>query len=115
MNDLVATARSLFAEGKGILAADESVASATKRLAAYGVGAGEEMRRQYRDLFLGAEGVEQYLSGVILFSETLLEKGNDKKRISEKTASKELRERLELFLFHIFLFHLKKIFYKLFF
>jgi len=44
-----------------------------------GIGAGEEMRRQFRDLFLGAEGVEQYLSGIILFSETLLEKGNDKK------------------------------------
>ena len=79
MTDLVSIARSLFAPGKGILAADESVASATKRLASYGIGAGEEMRRQFRDLFLGAPGVEQYLSGIILFSETLLEKGDDKK------------------------------------
>ncbi len=79
MIDLVAIARSLFVPGKGILAADESVHSTTARLAKYGITASPEMRRQYRDLFLGAEGIEQYLSGVILFSETLLQKGNDKK------------------------------------
>ena len=79
MTDLVAIARSLFTEGKGILAADESVHTATTRLADYGIPAGAETRRQYRDLFIGAEGIEQYLSGIILFSETLKEKGNDKK------------------------------------
>ncbi len=77
MIDLVAEARSLFVPGKGILAADESVRTATERLAAYGVTTSAEMRRQYRDLFFGAEGIEQYLSGVILFSDTLLEKGDD--------------------------------------
>jgi fructose-bisphosphate aldolase, class I len=77
MNDLVADARAFFADGKGLLAADESVASATKRLAKYGISASDESRRQFRDLFLNAEGIEQYLSGVILFSETLAEKGND--------------------------------------
>ena len=79
MNDLVATARSLFAPGKGLLAADESVHTATARLASYGIATGAEMRRQYRDLFFGADGIERYLSGIILFSETLLEKGDDKK------------------------------------
>ncbi len=79
MTDLVAIARSLFAEGKGILAADESVHTATKRLADFGIATSAEMRRQFRDLFINAEGIEEYLSGVILFSETLLEKGNDKK------------------------------------
>jgi fructose-bisphosphate aldolase class I len=88
MNDLVATARSLFTLGKGLLAADESVATATKRLALYGIPAGEEMRRQYRDLFLGAEGIEKYLSGVILFSETLLEKGSDKKLFPKSLAAR---------------------------
>ncbi|OGG76562.1 hypothetical protein A2950_01300 [Candidatus Kaiserbacteria bacterium RIFCSPLOWO2_01_FULL_55_19] len=78
MIDLVATARALFAHGKGILAADESVHTATERLASHGIPTGEEMRRQFRDLLLNAEGVEQYLSGVILFSETLAQKGNDK-------------------------------------
>ncbi|OIO51414.1 fructose-bisphosphate aldolase class I [Candidatus Kaiserbacteria bacterium CG_4_9_14_3_um_filter_50_16] len=79
MIDLVATARSLFAPGKGILAADSSILTATAHLASYGIGAGEEMRRQYRDLFFGTEGIEQYLSGVILFFESLLQKGNDGK------------------------------------
>ena len=78
MNDLAATAHSLFAPGKGLLAADESVHTATARLASYGIATSAEMRRQYRDLFFGTEGIEQYLSGIILFSETLLEKGNDK-------------------------------------
>lgn len=79
MTDLVAIARSLFVSGKGILAADESVHTATTRLADFGIAASAEMRRQFRDLFIGADGIELYLSGAILFSETLLEKGNDKK------------------------------------
>ena len=79
MTDLVAIARSFFAQGKGILAADESVHTATTRLSTYGIPASAEMRRQYRDLFLGTKGIEEYLSGAILFPETLVEKGNDKK------------------------------------
>ena len=82
MIDLTETARTLVAHGKGILAADESNASADKRLALYGVEGTEETRRQFRDLFLNAPGIEQYLSGVILYSETLTQKGNDKKLFS---------------------------------
>lgn len=88
MTDLVAIARSLFAKNKGILAADESVHTATKRLASYGIPASTEMRRQYRDLFMGAEGIEKYLSGVIFFSETLLEKGGDKKFFPKSLAKR---------------------------
>lgn len=90
MTDLVATARSLFAPGKGILAADESVHTATARLASYGISTSEEMRRQFRDLFLNAEGVERYLSGVILFSETLTQKGNDKNLFPLSLASRNI-------------------------
>lgn len=88
MTDLVANARSLFAPGKGFLAADESVTSATKRLAEHGIATSEEVRRQYRDLFIGADGIEQYLSGVILFSETMLQKGDDKKLFPESLADR---------------------------
>ncbi len=88
MTDLVTRARSFFEKDKGILAADESVHTATTRLAGYGVPASVEMRRQYRDLFLGTPGVERHLSGVILFSETLLEKGNDGKLFPESLASR---------------------------
>ncbi|MHB8660346.1 MAG: class I fructose-bisphosphate aldolase [Minisyncoccota bacterium] len=88
MTDLVTIARSFFAPGKGILAADESVHTATARLASYGIATSAEMRRQYRDLFFGADGVERYLSGIILFSETLLEKGNDKKLFPASLAAR---------------------------
>ena len=79
MTDLVEKARGLFAPGKGILAADESVKSADARLSLYGVKGTEDMRRQDRILFLNAEGIEKYLSGVILFSETYDQKGADRK------------------------------------
>src|SRR3989338_7622909 len=88
MIDLVATARALFAPGKAILAADESVHTATERLASYGIPASAEMRRQYRDLFVGAAGIEPYLSGVIIFPETLLQKGNDKKLFPKSLAAR---------------------------
>lgn len=88
MTDLVAIARSLFAPGKGILAADESVHTATARLASYGIGTSAEMRRQYRDFFFGTEGIGDYLSGIILFSETLKERGNDKKLFPVSLASR---------------------------
>ncbi len=88
MTDLVGIARSLFAPGKGILAADESVHTATARLAQYGIPTSEEMRRQFRDLFLNAPGIEQYLSGIILFSETLLQKGGDKKLFPKSLAAR---------------------------
>ena len=88
MTDLVVVARSLFAPGKGILAEDESVQSATKHLAKYGISASEEMRRQYRDLFLNTEGIERYLSGTILFTETLLQKGDNKKLFPASLAAR---------------------------
>jgi fructose-bisphosphate aldolase class I len=78
MFDLSEVARSLVAPGKGLLAADESDKSADeKRLTPYGIATGPEMRRQFRDLFLEAPGIEAYLSGVILFSETLDQKDDE--------------------------------------
>jgi len=68
-----------MADGKGILAADESGKTADKRLESYGIKTGVEMHRQFRDLFLDAPEIERYLSGVILFTETLDQKGSDKK------------------------------------
>ncbi|MDE2021574.1 MAG: fructose-bisphosphate aldolase class I [Patescibacteria group bacterium] len=88
MTDLVAIARSFFASGKGLLAADESVHTATARLASYGIPASEEMRRQYRNLFLGAADIEEYLSGVILFEETLSQKGSDRKTFPRSLAAR---------------------------
>lgn len=74
MTDLPQVAGQLMAHGKGILAADESTPSADKRLASYGIESSEKMRQQFRDLFLSTPGVEEYLSGVILYEETLGQK-----------------------------------------
>ena len=69
--ELQATMAQLTARGKGLLAADESAATITKRLQAVGVESTEETRRAYRDLLLTSPNLNEYISGVILFEETL--------------------------------------------
>ncbi len=71
------TARSIVAEGKGILAADESDGTIKKRFDSIGVESTEENRRAYRDLLFTTEGVEEYISGVILFDETIRQSSSD--------------------------------------
>src|SRR5439155_424984 len=63
------TAAAMVAKGKGILAADESSGSCEKRFKSVGVECTEENRRAYRGLLFGTPGVEQSVSGVILFDE----------------------------------------------
>ncbi|MHC1557533.1 class I fructose-bisphosphate aldolase [Actinomycetospora sp. C-140] len=65
------TAREILADGKGILAADESTGTITKRLEAVGVESTEETRRRFRDLLFTTKDVEQHLGGVILYDETV--------------------------------------------
>lgn len=71
LSELQSTIAKLTAQGKGLLAADESVATVTKRLQAVGVESTEETRRAYRDLLLTTPKLNEYISGVILFEETL--------------------------------------------
>ncbi len=71
MNELFETARALVAEGKGILAADESTGTIAKRFAAIGVESTEETRRAYRDLLFTTLGAEESISGVIMYDETI--------------------------------------------
>src|SRR6266542_3020357 len=77
MTELETTARALVAEGKGILAADESHGTIKKRFDSIGVESSEENRRAYRNLLFSAEGAEEYISGVILFDETIRQSGGD--------------------------------------
>ncbi len=77
MSTLHDIARQMVTPGKGILAADESPASAGKRLAAVGMENTPENRRAYRDLFLATDGIEQFISGVILHDETLFQSAHD--------------------------------------
>src|SRR3989440_1477226 len=75
--ELHQTARALVAEGKGILAADESDGTIKKRFDSIGVESTEETRRGYRDMLFTTEGVEEYISGVILFDETIRQTSMD--------------------------------------
>jgi fructose-bisphosphate aldolase class I len=74
---LAKTAAAMVAKGKGILAADESSATCEKRFQSVSVECTEENRRAYRQLLFSAPGVEQHLSGVILFDETARQKASD--------------------------------------
>ena len=69
-DELRQTAAALVAEGKGILAADESNGTMNKRLEAAGVEAEEENRRALRELLFTTEGAADHISGVILYDET---------------------------------------------
>src|SRR5437879_9256175 len=74
---LAKTAAAMVAKGKGILAADESSGTCEKRFQSVKVESTEDNRRAYRQLLFGTPGVEQYISGVILFDETARQKSND--------------------------------------
>jgi fructose-bisphosphate aldolase, class I len=86
--ELQETARAIVAEGKGILAADESDGTIKKRFDSIGVESTEENRRAYRDLLFTTEGVEEYISGVILFDETIRQRSANGTPFPKLLASK---------------------------
>jgi fructose-bisphosphate aldolase class I len=71
------TAQALVAPGKGILAADESTPTMKKRLAAVGLESTEARRRSYREILFTAKGIDEFVSGVILFDETIRQQAID--------------------------------------
>jgi fructose-bisphosphate aldolase class I len=75
--DLEATARALVAPGKGILAADESSGTIKKRFDSIKVESTEDSRRAYRELLFTTKGCEEFISGVILYDETIRQKASD--------------------------------------
>ena len=77
LDELNETAAAIDAEGKGILAADESDGTIKKRFDSIGIESTGEHRRAYRDLLFTTEGVEDYISGVILFDETIRQSAAD--------------------------------------
>ena len=86
--ELELTARALVAPGKGILAADESDGTIKKRFDSIDVESTEENRRAYRDLLFSTEGAEDYISGVILYDETIRQQASDGTPFPELLASK---------------------------
>lgn len=76
-DELQATVQALVQRGKGILAADESSPTLGKRFKAVGVEATEAHRRAYRSLLLSAPALGEFISGVILYEETLAQQADD--------------------------------------
>lgn len=81
------TVQKLLAEGRGILAADESSKTIDKRFGTLGIESTPETHRKYREMLLTTPGIENYLGGVIFFDETVRQK------VGEKTFPEYLTER----------------------
>ncbi|MBD3310999.1 MAG: fructose-bisphosphate aldolase class I [Candidatus Magasanikbacteria bacterium] len=77
IDNLESIAKVLIASHKGILAADESTNTITKRFDVLGIESTEETRRQYREMLFTTAGIENYISGVILFDETIRQETED--------------------------------------
>src|SRR6266480_7544593 len=75
--NLESVARKLVAPGKGILAADESSGTINRRLDSINVPSTEENRRAYRELLFTTPGVEAFISGIILYDETVRQQAQD--------------------------------------
>lgn len=77
IDELKSVAQAIVVKQKGILAADESNPTIKKRFDSIKVESTEENRRRYREILFTTEGIERYISGVILFEETLRQSTRD--------------------------------------
>ena len=77
VNELNSVALAMVANGKGLLAADESSPTIKKRFDSIGAESTEENRRRYREMLFTTEGVPDYIGGVILFDETIRQSTSD--------------------------------------
>lgn len=84
INELNSTIQHLSAKGKGILAADESTGTITKRFGALNIESNEENRRNYRELLVTTPGCNEFIAGIILFEETLNQKMHNGKAFPEE-------------------------------
>src|SRR3989344_974900 len=75
--DLKKVAQQMAAPGKGILAADESTGTCEKKFAKAGIPCTEDIRRAYRELFFTTPGIGEFISGVILYDETIRQRASD--------------------------------------
>ena len=86
--DLIQTCKEIAQKGKGILAADESTNTIGKRFDAINTESTEANRQAYRQMLFTAPGMENHISGVILFEETLFQKTDDDVPFPKLLASK---------------------------
>jgi fructose-bisphosphate aldolase class I len=88
VTQLESTARALVSSGKGILAADESHPTLGRRFSALGIENTEESRRVYRQMMFTTPGVAEFISGVILFDETIRQQADDGTRLGDLLAKR---------------------------
>ena len=74
MNEIENIAKQIIAKGKGILAADESTGTMTKRLSSVNIESTSENRLKFRETLFSSEGIKNYIGGVILYDETIKQK-----------------------------------------
>ena len=83
MSEIEKIAKQMVAKGKGLLAADESTGTMTKRLASVNVESTSKNRLRFRETLFSAEGMKNYIGGVILYDETIKQKSSSGKTIPE--------------------------------
>ena len=83
MSDIENIAKQILAKGKGILAADESTGTMTKRLSSVNVDSTLENRLKFRETLFSADGMKNYIGGVILYDETIKQKTSSGKTIPD--------------------------------
>ena len=88
MSELAKIAKAMVAPGKGILAADESAPTIKKRFDSIHVESTEQNRLAYREMLFTTKGAEEFISGVILFDETIRQKASNGAAIPELLSSK---------------------------
>lgn len=90
LTELESTVNDMVQKGRGILAADESSPTIAKRFKAIDVESTEELRRTWRSLLVNTAGLGDYISGIILFEETLGQKTDEGKTIPEAAWSQKI-------------------------
>jgi fructose-bisphosphate aldolase class I len=81
--DLASIAATLVSDGKGILAGDESVATLTRRFDPLGIPSTEQNRRGYREMLFTTPGAAEFISGAILYDETIRQKSSGGKPLAQ--------------------------------
>ena len=89
-HDLQSVALTLVSEGKGILAADETGPTLTKRFDAIGIPSSEQSRRTYREMLFTSPGAAKFISGVIMYDETIRQKSSGGTPLADVLASQHI-------------------------
>ena len=94
VSELANIARAIVAPGKGILAADESSPTIKKRFDSIQVESTEEKRLSYREMLFTTAGAEEFVSGVILFDETIRQQTSSGASVPDQIGRASCRERV---------------------